>query len=145
MTGLTETRIPRSSIPPARMGHVLLLGVGVIALVVLLKFLVPLFEGPGHIDGLHVVNPTDYDISISAGAPGHTSRTLLGSVDAQDDATFERVLDQGDDWVFRFRSQGHDAGRLERTRAQLEDADWQLEIPASVGEQLQADGVPTPK
>ena len=145
MTGITETRIPRSSLPPARMGHVLLLGAVVVALVVLLKFLVPLFEGPGHVDALHVVNPTDYDIAIAASAPGESSRTLLGSVDAGDEVTFERVVDQGDEWVFTLRTQGRDAGVIERTEAELEADDWQLRIPASVGEQLTADGVPTPK
>lgn len=145
MTGLTDTRIPRSSIPPARMGHVLLLGAGVVAIVVLFEFLVPLFEGPSHVDALHVVNPTDYDIAIAASAPGEDSKTLLGSVDAGDEATFERVVDQGDEWVFTLRTQGRDAGVIERTEAQLEADDWQLQIPASVGEQLAADGVPTPQ
>ena len=145
MTGLTETRIPRSSLPPARMGHVLLIGVAVVVIIVLFKFLVPLFEGPGHVDDLHVVNPTDYDISIAASAPGEQSRTLLGSVDAGDEATFERVVDQGDDWVFHFRTQGRDAGEVERTAEQLEADDWQLRIPASIGERLAADGVPTPQ
>lgn len=144
MTGLTETRVPRSSLPPARMGHVLLLGVGVVAIIVLFKFLVPLFEGPGHVDDLHVVNPTDYDISIALSGPGDDSRTLLGSVDAGDEATFERVVDQGDEWVFTLRTQGRDAGVIVRTEAQLEADDWELRIPASVGEQLAADGVPTP-
>jgi len=145
MTGLTETRIPRNSLPPARVGHVLLIGVGVLALVVLFKFLVPLFEGPGHVDDVTVVNPTDYDISISLSGPGDDSRTLLGSVDAGDEATFERVVDQGDEWVFHFRTQGRDAGEVDRTAAQLEADDWQLRIPASIGEQLAADGVPTPQ
>lgn len=145
MTGLTETRVPRSSLPPPRVGHVLLIGAAVVALVVVFKFLVPLFEGPGHVDDLQVVNPTDYDISIALSGPGDDSRTLLGSVDAGDEATFERVVDQGDAWVFHLRTQGRDAGVFERSAAQLEADDWQVRIPDAVGEQLAADGVPTPK
>lgn len=145
MTGLTETRIPRSSLPQARMGHVLLIGAGVLVVVVLLRIVVPLFEGPGHIDGLRVVNPTGYDISIATSGAGERVLTPLGSVDAGDEVTFDRVVDQGDEWVFHLRTQGRDAGRLARTAAQLEEADWQLDIPASVGDALAADGVPTPQ
>lgn len=145
MTGLTETRTPRSALPPARIGQVLLVGLGVLVLVVVLRLLLPLFEGPGHVDRLVVVNPTDYEITVAASEPGERARSPLGSVDPGEEAVFERVVDQGDEWVFHFRSQGRDAGSLEVSEAELEADDWRLPIPGSVGEALAAEGVPTPR
>jgi len=145
MTGLTETRPPRSSVPPARIGQVLLVGAGVVLFVLVLRLLIPLFEGPGHVDRLVVVNPTDYEITVAASEPGERTRSPLGSVDPGEEATFERIVDQGEQWAFHFRSQGRDAGRVEISEAELEADDWHLRIPESVGQTLAADGVPTPR
>ncbi len=145
MTGITETRAPRSALPPARIGQVLLVGAGVLVLVVVLRLLLPLFEGPGHVDRLVVVNPTDYEITLAASEPGERTRAPLGSVDPGEEATFERIVDQGDQWVFHFRSQGRDAGSVEVSEAALVADGWQLRIPESVGEALAAEGVPTPR
>lgn len=145
MTGLTEIRPTRRSIPPSRIGQVLLVGAAVVACFLALRLLVPLFEGPGHVDRLVVVNPTDYEITVAASEPGERARSPLGSVDPGEEATFERIVDQGGEWVFHFRSQGRDAGSLEISEAELEAADWQLVIPESVGEALAAEEVPTPR
>lgn len=145
MTDLTATRIPRSAVPRPRVSHAVGILAGAVGLALVLRFFLPLLEGPGRVDALRVVNPTDYVITVAAGAPGDDTRTPLGSVDPRDEVTFERIVDQGSQWVFYLRTQGHDAGRVERTEAQLEADDWQLRIPASVGDQLAAAGVPAPR
>jgi hypothetical protein len=117
-----------------------LAGAAVLAAAILLA---PLLEMPSHIEQFSFENPTTYDITVEASDDG-TGWTPIGTVDAGESADFERVYDQGDQWVFRFSSQGRDAGTLERTRDQLEQDDWHVVIPASVGETLQADGAPEP-
>ena len=115
-------------------------GAVVLAVIILLA---PLLQMPSHIDRVSFENPTAYDITVEASDDG-AGWTPVGTVDAGESADFERVYDQGDEWVFRFSSQGRDAGELERTREQLEQADWQLVIPEAVGESLRADGAPEP-
>jgi hypothetical protein len=112
----------------------------VLAAIILLA---PLLQMPSHIDQVSFENPTAYDITIEASDDG-TGWTPVGTVDAGESADFERIYDQGDEWVFRFSSQGRDAGELARTRAELEQGDWHLVIPETVGDTLQADGAPEP-
>ncbi|MCB1013807.1 MAG: hypothetical protein KDB10_01630 [Acidimicrobiales bacterium] len=145
MTGITATRPDRRSLPPVRPAHVLVLGLAVLAVVLVLRLLVPLLEGPGRVDQIVVSNPTDYEVSVRVGEAGRDSRTPMGTVDAHEEVTVERVVDQGDAWVFTFTAQGRAAGELERTRDQLEADGWQIVIPSTVGDQLEAEGVPVPE
>ncbi len=105
----------------------------------------PLLRMPAHVDAISFENPTPYDITVAANDGDDTDWTPVGTVEAGESVIFERVYDQGDQWVFRFSSQGRDAGELARTRAQLEEAGWQVAIPASVGATLRADGAPEPR
>lgn len=139
----TLTRVPRSAVPRLRMRHVLAVA-GAVGAIILLRFLVPLLEGPSRTD-LHVENRTDYDISIAASSPDRALWTPLGTVDAGEKTDFEGVIDQGDEWVFRFTTQGHDGGEVEMSRHDLEADDGKLVIPASVGATLRDDGVPVPR
>ena len=105
--------------------------------------LAPLLRMPSHVAEIGFDNPTAYDITVEASDDG-AGWTPVGTVKAGESVTFERVYDQGDAWTFRFSSQGRDAGEVERTRDQLEQDDWQVAIPESVGEALAADGAPEP-
>ena len=136
-----EVGAPRSWTPrPVHLWWVL---IGAVALVGAF-FLAPLLRVPGHVDGVSFENPTGYDITIEASDGRDGAWTPVGTVDAGETTSFDRVYDQGGERVFRFSSQGRDAGELARTRAQLEDADWQVAIPPSVASALQADGAPEP-
>lgn len=104
----------------------------------------PLLRMPSRVDGLVVDNPTNYDISLESSDDG-ASWTPVGTVRAGETATFDRIYDQGDTWVFRFSSQGRDGGEIERTRDELELEDWQVPIPESVAETLRAAGAPEPR
>lgn len=133
---------PRSWTP--RLVHLWWVLAGVVVLTAGL-LLAPLLRMPAHVDALSFENPTAYDITIEANDGHDAAWTPVGTVDAREAITFERVSDQGDEWVFRFSSQGRDAGELTRTRAQLEEADWQIAVPATVGATLRADGAPEPR
>ena len=103
--------------------------------------LAPLLRMPSQVAEIGFDNPTAYDITVEASDDG-VGWTPVGTVKAGESISFERVYDQGDEWTFRFSSQGRDAGEVARTRAQLEVDDWQVAIPASVGATLAADGAP---
>ncbi len=55
---------------------------------------------------------------------------------------FQDVLDQGDTWVFAFRSQGHDGGEITLSRAELAAAGWNSPSPTRVIEQFRQHGAP---
>ena len=107
--------------------------------------LAPLLRMPAPVDAISFDNPTPYDITVASNDGNDTAWTPVGTVEAGESVTFERVYDQGDEWVFRFSSQGRDAGELARARAQLEESGWQVAVPASVGAALRADGAPEPR
>ena len=116
---------------------------GAVALAALI-LLAPLLRMPSHVAGIGFDNPTAYGITVEASDGDGVSWTPVGTVGVRESITFEHVYDQGDDWMFRFSSQGRDAGEIERSRAQLEQDGWQVAIPTSVGDTLRADGAPEP-
>lgn len=137
-----ELGVPRSWTP--RLIHLWWVVAGAVVLTAGL-LLAPLLRMPAPIDGISFENPTPYDITVAANDGEDTAWTPVGTVEAGESVTFERVYDQGDEWVFRFSSQGRDAGEVARTRAQLEESGWQVAVPASVGAALRADGAPEPR
>ncbi len=137
-----ELGAPRSWTP--RLVHLWWVLAGAVVLMAGL-LLGPLLRMPAHIDAISFDNPTMYDITVEANDGQDAAWTPVGTVEAGESITFERVFDQGEEWVFRFSSQGRDAGELARTRAQLEESGWQVAVPASVGAALQADGAPEPR
>ncbi len=124
------------------------LGAGVIALglvtAVALAFVVSRSAGPGKVARLTFENPTPYaiDVDISPGTGSGAGWTAAGSVRQQSTADVEDVPDQGDVWLFRFRSQGHSGGELRLSRAELEASNWRIVIPADVGTRLAEAGAP---
>lgn len=129
-----------------RVGHRLGIGVGigVIGLVaaVALAFLVGLSSGPGTIARIVFENPTAYALDIEVSPGTGSGWTSAGSVRQASTAEVHEVIDQGDVWQFRFDSQGESGGELVLTRAELEDADWRIVVPAEVGDRLARAGAP---
>ena len=111
-----ELGVPRSWTP--RVVHLWWVLAGVVVLMAGL-FLAPLLRMPAPIDAVSFDNPTLYDITVEANDGQDAAWTPVGTVEAGESITFERVFDQGEEWVFRFSSQGRDAGELARTSAQL--------------------------
>lgn len=143
MSPSTTVRSPQ----PARTGSLLsqlrpahlVVALGAIASVVLVT---RLLAGPNVIERISFENPTVYDISIEAAGPDRDGWAAIATARREATTAAEEVLDIGDVWVFRFTAQGESGGELRLTRAQLASDDWQIHIPARVGEQLQAAGAP---
>jgi hypothetical protein len=141
MSLIAETQQPTSSRRRIRPTWIVL---GVVALLglVLVGRLVP---SPTTVDRITVHNGTAYDLDVDATDAGRDGWTPIGVAVARSDAVFADVIDHGDVWVFRFVGQGRAGGEVRVTREQLEADDWELTVPASVGNRIRATGAsPSP-
>jgi hypothetical protein len=91
--------------------------------------LAELTRGPEFVDRIEIVNPTGVDVDVQVGADDDGWLTIA-IVDARSKVVTRDVVDQGDVWTFRVLTYGRVMGELRRTRAQLEQADWRVTIPA---------------
>ena len=140
----TRSRPSRADRPARSIGR--FLGADAVAIVIAIASVlvigVVLLDGPARIDRLTVANPTDYDVTIQLATSPNGAWLPLAVLGQRSTRDFRDVIDQGDDWVFRFRAQGQDAGDVTISLADLAAAGWQMTIPASAATQLQALGVP---
>jgi hypothetical protein len=101
-----------------------------------------LIPSPATVDHVTIKNGSEFDLNIDATSASHDGWTPVGIALAHADTDMRDVIDHGDVWVFRFTGQGHDAGELRITRADLAASNWSLTVPASVAQQLRDAGVP---
>lgn len=98
---------------------------------------------PPTVDRITIANPTDYDLDVEVTGSGQEGRLPIAIVDARSEDTVQEVIDQGENWIFRFRHTGDVVGELRFTRAELERNGWRVVVPEEVGERLQQLGRPT--
>lgn len=136
MTIHTTPRSERAS--PADALTVLLaaVGFGLVLLVV-----APALDVPDHVDQISVDNPHPWPVHVAASQPGGGGWAGVGPVDQGDERTFQTVIDQGDQWVFRFSYAGHHTD-LRVTRARLEGDSWHVTVPDDLAHQLRDAGIP---
>jgi hypothetical protein len=97
-------------------------------------------HSPSFVPQVTVLNESELDIVVDvAPADGGSSLFLTIAGTGQAKTTID-VLDQGHDWVFRFRSQGLDGGELRISRSDLESASWRVTVPAAVIAHLREQG-----
>jgi len=101
-----------------------------------------LIPSPATVGHVTIKNGSEFDLNIDATSASHDGWTPVGIALAHADTDMRDVIDHGDVWVFRFTGQGHDAGELRITRADLAASNWALTVPASVAQQLRDAGVP---
>jgi len=101
-----------------------------------------LIPSPATVGHVTIKNGSEFDLNIDATSASHDGWTPVGIALAHADTDMRDVIDHGDVWVFRFTGQGHDAGELRVTRADLAASNWSLTVPASVAQQLRDAGVP---
>ena len=114
--------------------------VAAIAAILLTQWLV---ETPDRVP-LTVVNDTDYELTIAATHAGDASWAPVAVIDPHQEQNRFETIDQGDEWVFRFRGQGYSGGELAITREALESSDWRLVVPPEVVTTLEAAGATPP-
>ncbi len=113
-------------------GFVLRVGAIAVVCIALIVGLTALMRGPAFVDRLTVANPTRLPIEVSVAAPGSSGRLNIGSVAPESRATFDDVVDMGDEWEIRFVANGGAEARATVTRADLADTDWTFTIPDQV-------------
>jgi hypothetical protein len=97
---------------------------------------------PSYVERITVVNRHQYDVVAEVG-DGASGFLNLGGVGREDEKTIEGVIDFGERWVFRFRYPYDDAVDpidVSITRAELEQAGWRIEVPASLAQRLREKG-----
>jgi hypothetical protein len=126
----TRPSRPRQRIPIVAIGLVL----AAAAAVALLALLRDAVSTESVVSEITIVNDTPYgvDVDVRAG----DSHLLLGRALPQHHTVRHEVLDAGDHWVFSFERGGVPAGRVERSREQLEHDDWHVAVPGSVTDRL---------
>ncbi len=101
-------------------------------------------HGPSHVASVTFVNPTPYDLDVDAARVGGASWVGIGTAHAGATNIAEEVVDLGDTWVLRFSYGGQVAGELHRTRPELVEAGWRVEIPPEFVHPLEAAGITPP-
>lgn len=137
---VTEPRKPDRS--PRRLGQLLGAAGLAVAAALALASIVDLGGGRATVARLVYENPTDYALDVEVSSGSGEGWTSAGFVGRRSTGVAEEVVDQGDVWVFRFRSQGATGGELRLTRSELDAARWTVAIPADVGRRLAEAGAP---
>ena len=119
-----------------------LIALGLIAVVAAVFFLADrMLFSTSLVDRVTVVNPTPYRLEIDVIGAGRSHGVGLGPIGREQTKTFEDVIDQGREWIFRFGSAGADGGEVRFTREQLQHDGWRLTVPAEVAHRLEAAGI----
>jgi hypothetical protein len=95
------------------------------------------------VDQIRINNETDYKAHVEVTGAVRDGWLQLTFVRPDTTNTVGKVLDQGDDWVFRFSYAGHDE-EVELSRTELERSDWTVDVPLSFEEGLREAGVTPP-
>ena len=115
------------------------------ALVMVVVFVVPgACSDPSYVERVTVANPTDYPADVAVAGEEGAGWLSLGIVEANDEKTFARVIDQGDSWVFRFEYFDDHPEEIEFAASELESMDWQVEVPDGFAGALEQEGIEPP-
>jgi len=131
---------PRS--PVHRRRPMALVGFGLVAVVAAVLVGERLTPSPSVVDRLTVVNPTVYHLEIDAVGVGRSHSVAIGPIGRNQIKSFEGVIDQGREWIFRFASGPAEGGELRVSRRELEHDQWRVTVPDDVSRRLQAAGIP---
>jgi hypothetical protein len=133
---------PRSS-PVRNPRPTVVIAIGLIAVVFGLLFLAQrLTPSPTLVDRVTIVNPTPYHLEVDVTGAGRSHGVGLGAIGREQTRSFEDVIDQGREWIFRFTSGAADGGEVRIAREQLEHDRWRCTVPADVAQRLRTAGVP---
>jgi hypothetical protein len=95
-------------------------------------------RSPTYVSRVEITNDTGYSVNVDLA--GDRGRVGLGTVPAGDRLDLVDVIDQGDPWVFEFSYAGRATGEVSISRADLEAADWTVEVPQDVQATLEREG-----
>jgi hypothetical protein len=114
----------------------------VVVLAVFIAIAPRIFIDPPRTDHLTLENRSQYAMDVEVTGAGRDGWLRLGTAERGTTTVLSGVLDQGDEWIFRFGAQGLDGGELRVAKAQLVRDDWHLTIPGSIADSLAKQGAP---
>jgi len=117
------------------------LAIAAVVVVAIVALLLPGSRLPSYVDAITVVNPHQWDAEAEATGTERDGWLGMGMVDRNASRRFEQVIDQGEQWVFRFTYGGVDGGELVVPRTELEASGWKVTVPQQFAERMRAAGV----
>ena len=96
---------------------------------------------PSYVDDITVVTPHQWDVVVDVTGTEREGWLVMGTVDRGSSHAFEHVIDQGQQWVFRFSYGGVDGGELVLPRTELETGGWKVSVPEQFAERMRAAGM----
>jgi hypothetical protein len=134
MTQATMARphAPRRTLPPLSVIAFFVVGA------LLFATMAYAVRSPTFIARVTVENPGPMVVDVDVRPSPHGASLSLASVPADSAASTYDVIDQGDQWVFRFSSGGIDGGALHVSRTKLAADGWRVVVPRDVIARLQA-------
>ena len=100
------------------------------------------FVDPARVDRITFVNRTVYAAEVEVTDARRAGWLRLGTAERDTTTSVTRVIDQGDEWVFRFGSQGLDGGEIRMSKRDLIRSDWKVVIGVPIGDRLEMQGAP---
>jgi hypothetical protein len=100
------------------------------------------FVDPPRAEHVSLENRSDYAMEVEVTGARRDGWLRLGTAERGSTTIVSDVVDQGDEWIFRFGSQGLDGGETRVGRAELVRDGWRVTIPDSIAAHLAALGAP---
>jgi hypothetical protein len=100
------------------------------------------FVDPPRAEHVSLENRSDYAMEVEVTGARRDGWLRLGTAERGSTTIVSDVVDQGDEWIFRFGSQGLDGGETRVGRAELVRDGWRVTIPDSIAAHLAAQGAP---
>lgn len=135
---MQPTTAVRPTRPRASGAGIVGVGVAVLVFATIIGGLAWALRSPTYASRVEITNDTGYSVNVDLA--GDRGRVGLGTVPAGDRLDLVEVIEQGDPWVFEFSYAGQTAGKVSISRADLEAADWTIEVPQDVQTALEREG-----
>ena len=88
-----------------------------------------------------IENPLPYLVNVDVTGARRDGWFDLGSIGRQRTRMVEQVVDQGDEWVFRFSYGGVQAGEMVMAGDELAKEGWRITVPPAVADRLREAGL----
>ncbi len=133
MTSVLTRQPPRPSTGPVSIA-VLVIGAAAVAAVSAL--LLSSLRTPSRVAELTIENPHEWNVRVDVTESARNGWLGVGDLDRRSTQTFYDVIDQGEQWVFRFAYGGVGGGEVVVDRARLEQDGWKLAVPQDFAERM---------
>ncbi len=117
------------------------LAVLVLAALIVVAMVAPRLQPGPFVRRVKIVNHSEFAFDVDVAGRSGNDWMPLGTVADHTAASIGSVFQQGSTWTFRFSVQGHEVGKIVESRADLERADWIVDVPQSYTAELRTQGV----